>query len=136
VVRSLKAACGLVVLTLALSGCGGGAASASSTSVSSSLTGSAVSNSPAPANSGTATLRWSAPTTNSDGTALTDLAGFYIYYGTTAGSLTNSITVGSPTASSYEITNLGSGTWYFAIAAYTNAGVVSPQSNIGSKTIT
>ena len=28
------------------------------------------------------TLNWTAPTTNTDGTALTDLAGYKIYYGT------------------------------------------------------
>src|SRR5438309_11629995 len=36
---------------------------------------------PPPPTSGTATLSWLAPTTNTDGAALTDLAGYVIYYG-------------------------------------------------------
>ncbi|MDE2050811.1 MAG: putative Ig domain-containing protein, partial [Gammaproteobacteria bacterium] len=31
---------------------------------------------------GTAAVSWTAPTTNSDGSALTDLAGYHVYYGT------------------------------------------------------
>jgi hypothetical protein len=130
--RSPKAGCGLIFLVLALSGCGGGTASTTSAPPSSS----SVSSSLAPTSKGSATLSWTPPTSNSDGTPLTDLAGFYIYYGTTAGSLTNTIKVANPGAVSYVVSNLGSGTWYFAIAAYTNTGVVSPQSNVGSKTIT
>jgi hypothetical protein len=33
------------------------------------------------------------------------------------------------------LTNLSAGTWYFAMTAYTNAGLESPKSNVGSKTI-
>jgi hypothetical protein len=34
------------------------------------------------ATTGTATLSWSAPTTNTDGTPVTTLIGYHIYYGT------------------------------------------------------
>lgn len=84
---------------------------------------------------GSATLKWTAPTANSNGTALTNLAGYYIYYGTSPGSLTNVVDVSNPAALTYVVNNLGAGTWYFAIAAYTNAGLTSPMSNVGSKTI-
>ena len=89
---------------------------------------------PAPTNN-TATLTWTAPTTNTNGSALTDLAGYEIHYGTSAGALTNTITIANPGATSYVVTNLGTGTWYFAMSAYTNTGLASPMSNIGSKTI-
>ncbi len=50
--------------------------------------------------------------------------------------MTNKITVSSPSTVSYTISNLSSGTWYFGIVAYTNSGLQSAMSNVGSKTIT
>jgi hypothetical protein len=41
-----------------------------------------------PSSNGSATLRWITPTTNTDGTALTNLGGFRIYYGTSSNNLT------------------------------------------------
>ena len=38
---------------------------------------------------GSATLSWTAPALNSDGSQLTDLAGYHIYYGTSPSSLSN-----------------------------------------------
>ncbi len=91
----------------------------------------------AQANSGTgnASLSWTAPTTNTDGTVLTDLVGYKIYYGTSASSLSNVLTVSSG-VNSYVIEGLASGTWYFAVQSYTSAGTVSALSNVVSKTIT
>ncbi len=85
--------------------------------------------------SGSATLNWSAPTENTNGTPLTNLAGFHIYYGTSPSSLNNSAQVASASATSYTINNLAAGTWYFSINAYTSAGVESAVSNIASKAI-
>jgi hypothetical protein len=89
---------------------------------------------PAPAN-GSANLSWTVPTENTDGTPLTDLAGYHIYYGTSAGSWTSTITVLDATQTSYVVAGLASGTYYFAIVAFDTAGDDSPQSNIASKTI-
>jgi archaellum component FlaF (FlaF/FlaG flagellin family) len=86
-------------------------------------------------NNGTATLTWTAPTTNTDGTPVTQLSGYHIYYGNSPGALTQSITVSGATTTSYEITGLSSGTWYFAVAADAADGTESAQSNVGSKTI-
>ena len=88
-----------------------------------------------PATTGTATLTWVAPTTNADGTPVTTLTGFTIYYGTSASALTQSVVVSGATTTSYEITNLASGTWYFAVAADAADGTQSAMSSIGSKTI-
>ncbi len=85
--------------------------------------------------SGTATLTWVAPTTNTDGTPVTPLTGFTIYYGTAQGSLTQSVPVSGAATTTYEITGLASGTWYFAASANAADGTQSTQSNIGSKTI-
>lgn len=89
---------------------------------------------PAPT-TGSATISWSPPTTNSDGSALTNLAGYKIDYGTSSASLTTSVQITNSGATSYTVPNLTSGTWYFAVQAYTNSGVQSGMSNIASKTI-
>ena len=43
-----------------------------------------VSDSASATGTGTATLSWTAPTQNTDDSALTDLAGFRVYYGSSA----------------------------------------------------
>jgi hypothetical protein len=160
--RSLKAVCGLAAMALLLSACGGGSGSTPSASASTSpnstvsngnptsttssstsgsgssgsgSSGSGSSGSGSSQSTGSATLAWSAPKTNSDGTALTDLAGFHIHYGTSAGSLTTVIDIANASAVSYTVTELSAGTWYFAVSAYTTSGVESSLSNVGSKTI-
>jgi hypothetical protein len=63
------------------------------------------------------------------------LAGYRIYYGTSAAALTQSVTVSGATVTSYEITGLAPGTWYFAVAADAADGAESAQSSVGSKII-
>jgi hypothetical protein len=73
---------------------------------------------------------------NTDGsTPVTDLTGYTIYYGTSQGSLTQSIVVIGAATTNCEISGLGSGTWYFAAAADAADGTQSAMSNIDSKTI-
>jgi len=84
---------------------------------------------------GSAALTWTAPTQNTDGSALVDLAGYAIYFGTSATSLGNRIVVSSAAATNYTVANLAKGTYYFALAAYTSTGIESALSSIGSKTI-
>lgn len=84
---------------------------------------------------GSVTLRWVAPTQNEDGSALTNLAGYRINYGTSRTALNNSINVANPGATSRTITGLPPATWYFAMTAYTNNGVESGPSVTASKTI-
>jgi len=85
--------------------------------------------------SGTAMLSWQAPTTNTDGAALTDLAGYRIYYGMNADDLTQTVQLTSVGLQTYVIDDLGLGTWYFAIKAVTSTGVESALSDVVSKTI-
>jgi hypothetical protein len=84
---------------------------------------------------GSATLSWTAPTENTNGTPLMNLAGYTIYYGTSLGALTQTIQVPNPSAITYSVGNLSAGTYYFAVTAYTSSGTQSTQSAIGSKTI-
>jgi hypothetical protein len=85
--------------------------------------------------SGSATLSWTPPTRNSNGTALTNLAGYRIYYGTSAGSLTRTVTLNNAGLTRYVISDLSAATWYFSIRAYTSGGVESANSNNVSKVV-
>jgi hypothetical protein len=89
----------------------------------------------APAALGSATLSWNAPTQNTDGTPLTDLAGYTIYYGSSPNALMQNIQVANAGATSYVVSNLSSGTYFFTVAANASDGTQSAQSSVGSKTI-
>lgn len=84
---------------------------------------------------GTATLSWEAPLQNTDGSALTDLSGYNIVYGTNPSALAKSILVNNPGLTTYVISSLPAGTYYFAIQALTSAGAQSALSNIVSKVV-
>jgi hypothetical protein len=90
---------------------------------------------PKPISTGTATLDWTPPTENSDGSALTNLAGYTVYYGTSPDKLTESVKVSNPGLTAYTVTNLTSGTWYFAVTSYSTAGVESSRSGVISAKI-
>lgn len=87
------------------------------------------------ASNGTATLDWTSVTQNTNGTALTNLAGYHVHYGTSAGNMNQTVQIANPTVTAYVITNLSSGTWYFGVTAYTTNGTEGDMSNVGSKTI-
>jgi hypothetical protein len=84
---------------------------------------------------GSANLTWTAPTENTDGTPLTDLAGYTIHYGTSATAMTQTVTLATPGATSYTVANLSTGTYYFAVSANSTAGTQSVDSSVASKTI-
>ena len=84
---------------------------------------------------GSAVVSWVAPTANTNGTPLTNLAGFAVYYGTSSTSLTQSITVNNMAARSATITPLAPGTWYFKVRAINASQVQSNDSNIASKAV-
>jgi len=84
---------------------------------------------------GTVTLSWVAPTDNTNGTPLTDLAGYHIHYGTTPDNLTKSIDLTGTGTTEYEVSGLTAGTYYFSISAYTAMGTESAESTVANKTI-
>jgi hypothetical protein len=86
-------------------------------------------------NAGSATLSWTAPTKNTDGSPVTNLAGYYVHYGTSPDELTNTITVAGATTTTCIISGLTEGTHYFAVVAFTAAGTNSGESNMASQTI-
>jgi hypothetical protein len=91
--------------------------------------------SPKPVSTGTATLDWTPPTANTDGSVLTNLAGYTVYYGTSPDRLTESVKVSNPGLTAYTLSNLPSGTWYFAVTSYSSTGVESVRSGVISAKI-
>ena len=84
---------------------------------------------------GAATVNWHPPTQNTNGSAITNLAGYTIVYGTNKSNLTSSVKVANPGLTSYVIENLAAGTYYFGVTAYNSAGGTSAVSSIVSKTV-
>ena len=84
---------------------------------------------------GRATLTWTAPTENTDGSTLANLAGYRISYGTSAGALTATITIDNPSVTTFVVENLAPATWYFAVSAVTSTGTESALSNVANKKI-
>lgn len=84
---------------------------------------------------GNVTINWNAPTENTDGTVLTDLAGFKIHYGAAPGKYTQTITVSNPGLATYVVTDLAAGTYYFAVTAYSSDGTESSLSSEVSTTV-
>ncbi len=81
------------------------------------------------------TLTWQPPTENTNGTALTNLAGYYIDYGTQSETYTTTIQIANPGLTSYVVENLAPGTYYFAVTAYNSDGTDSGDSNQVSATV-
>jgi hypothetical protein len=88
-----------------------------------------------PNTSGTALVSWLPPTQRTDGSALSDLVGYRLYYGTRADALTQTISLANGGLSSHMVEGLSSGTWYFAVVACDSGGQDSALSNVASKTI-
>jgi hypothetical protein len=71
---------------------------------------------------GGVTLSWQAPTENADGTALVDLKGYKVHYGSASKSYSDTIQVSNPGITTYMVENLKAGQYYFAVTAYNSAG--------------
>jgi hypothetical protein len=78
---------------------------------------------------GSATLSWTAPSTREDGSPLTNLAGYKIYYGRMSEVHDYEIDIKSAGVSTYVVDGLVSGDWYFALVAYDKDGLESDRSN-------
>jgi hypothetical protein len=84
---------------------------------------------------GSATLSWMPPTENADGSVLTDLAGYRIYYGRDRDSLSRIVVLSNPGLASYVVENLAPAVWYFAMTSVNAEGVESQRTPTISKTI-
>lgn len=136
-IRRLPALALLSALAFSAVSCGGGGgSSASGSGVGSAGGGSSggsgsnpptVGSTPPAPSSAAVSLAWDAPAQSSDGTALTDLAGYKIYDGSSAGTYTMVTDVGEVTA--YTTEPLPAGTYFFTVTAYDTSGNESDLSN-------
>ena len=117
----------LLFLVSLFAGCAGGGSSSAPTPATSDTV------SDKGGGSGTFALAWAGPTTNTDGSPLTDLAGYKVHYGTVSGSYANTVDVG--TASACSVNSLSPGTYYISVTAYNKEGAESGYSNEVTKTI-
>lgn len=83
-----------------------------------------------------ASLTWIAPTQNTDGTPLTDLAGYRIDYGTSATVLDTAVYVQDAKITGWTSPNLAAGTWFFGVRAFNSLGLESALSNVVNRTLT
>lgn len=122
--RHWPAAMFAIVLAVQLAGCGGEGGNVSSNG--------GVGGNPG-SSGGTATLTWTAPATNEDGTAVV-LSGFNVYVGNSPGNLNPVASVG-PNITSHTINGLPAGTAYFAVTAVGANGMESVRSQIATASI-
>lgn len=85
--------------------------------------------------SGTVTLSWVAPTQNSDGSPLMDLAGYSIYYRKNSGSFNQAVRLDNPSITTYVVEELSPATYYFAATALNTSGVESSFSAEVTRTV-
>jgi hypothetical protein len=84
---------------------------------------------------GSAVVRWVPPTTNTDGSALTNLSGYRVAYGREISTLDQSATINNVSITSHTVEDLAPGAWYFAVYSVNGAGMESPISDVATKTI-
>ncbi|MEX2123330.1 MAG: putative Ig domain-containing protein [Woeseia sp.] len=84
---------------------------------------------------GSADISWAPPTRNSDGSTLTDLTAYKIYYGTTRGNYTEEIQIDNPGLTTYVLDNLSPDTYYFVATAINSKGVESDFSGVLVKVV-
>ncbi len=84
---------------------------------------------------GSVTLSWNAPTQNEDGSALVDLAGYEIHYGTETGRYDKTIRISSPGVTTYVVENLVPNTYFFAATSFNSSGVSSSYSSEAIRTV-
>jgi len=86
-------------------------------------------------NFGSAFVSWSAVTQTADGSPLTNLAGYRIYFGADPGNLVSQMEIDNATATSASIQELPPGTVYFQVTAFTTNDDESDRSAMVSKIV-
>ena len=84
---------------------------------------------------GSMTLSWTAPTENTDGTALTNLSGYRLYYGRTEGNYPSRVVIDNIGMSSYVVENLLPATYYVVATSVNAAGIESAYSNVAVRMV-
>lgn len=84
---------------------------------------------------GVASLQWESPPSKVNGAPLDDLAGYRILYGRNSSDLDHSVVITDPATTSYRISTLTSGVWYFAVVAVNACGLEGPPTTVATKSI-
>ena len=113
-----------LVFAVALTGCGGGSSSGEGAGAQQ-------------VDERTAALSWNAPLRrqNNEPLKMADLSGYVISYGQDPENLERTVRIDNAGTMEHTIDGLGDGTWYFSVQAEDNNGLVSPPSDLVSKTI-
>lgn len=117
----------LVVLAYGLTACGGGGGG-----------GGDDDNTPTPPDNQAQQLSWVAPSTRTDGSFLdlSELAGYKIYSGPSSNNLELIADLEDGHTTSYDLSSMTPGSYFFGIVAYDTDGLNSPISDRIEKTIT
>lgn len=96
-----------------------------------------IQNAPPPVTVSDISFSWTAPAEREDNTALSlsEIAGYKIYYGTSKGNYSNSVSINDGTATSHTFNNFAAGTYYFVITTRDVDGRESQYSTELSKSI-
>jgi putative Ig domain-containing protein len=89
----------------------------------------------APVGNRAVTLGLTAPTHNIDGSTLTDLAGYRIYWGTSPGNYPYSAKIDNPGVTTHLVERLSSATWYFVATVVNRQGTESDYSDVLAVTL-
>ncbi len=81
------------------------------------------------------TLSWTVPTVNTDGTALVDLVGWTVRYGTDATNLSTTKLINNASTTTLTIDGLAARTYYFEVRTRNAAGVESAPSAVVKVTL-
>lgn len=86
---------------------------------------------------GSATVSWVAPVARADGNALalSEIAGYMLYYGESAGDYPNSLQIDDATSTSVTMTDLPFGTYYFVMTTKDTEGNESVFSEMVTKVV-
>lgn len=137
-VTQIRMSMATVLVAVTLSACGGGKNSSDSNPTPAEVpppTAPAPTPAPIQVSAGSISLSWTAPTTNADGSPLSDLSGYRVYYGTASGFYTDSVTINNPGTLSTTISNLPADTYYVVVRAFNSMNTESQASVEVSKTI-
>ena len=144
----------IAILVLFLSACGGGggtqgagqvsgnqqlpaAGTQESTTRESDTSANSIQSSDTTVSTGSFALEWTAPVSRTDGSplSLSEISGFHVYYGTSAGRYTKKADIADGSAQGITLTNLPVGTYYVVMTTYDDSGLESGYSAMVTKTV-
>lgn len=115
------------ILTLLLGACGQDSAGIASASGAATGTTTGTSTPASNTTTGAISLSWTAPVARTDGTplGLSEIAGYRVHYGKTAGNYPNHINITNGSLQSATLTGIPVGTYYISMSTYDNSGLES-----------